>query len=151
MYDVVTKSALSATVFIGAAAVADYRPVRRDGMKFKKSEQTLSLVLEPTEDILAAVANSRQPGQLIVGFAAETNDVVQHAKEKLERKGLDLIVANDITLDGAGFDTTTNIVTLIERGKADPQALPKLSKREVADRILDRIVALRNGKANAAQ
>jgi phosphopantothenoylcysteine decarboxylase/phosphopantothenate--cysteine ligase len=150
MYDEVTKAAPSATVFIGAAAVADYRPVRRDEMKLKKSQQTLSLVLEPTRDILAAVANARKPGQLIVGFAAETNDVIPHAKDKLERKGLDLIVANDITLDGAGFDTNTNIVTLIERGNAKPLTLPKLSKREVAETILDRIVVLRNGKANVA-
>lgn len=145
MYDEVMKAAPSATVFIAAAAVADYRPAQRDGTKIKKSDQNLSLALEPTADILAAVAGSRKPGQLIVGFAAETNDVVRHATEKLERKGLDLIVANDITQDGAGFDTSTNIVTLIERGKLEPVALPKLSKLDAAHRILDRIVSLREG------
>lgn len=145
MHDEVVKAAPSATVFIAAAAVADYRPAQRDGAKIKKSDQSLSLTLEPTADILAAVAGSRKPGQLIVGFAAETNDLVHHATEKLERKGLDLIVANDITQDGAGFDTSTNIVTLIERGKLEPVALPKLSKMDAAHRILDRIVALREG------
>lgn len=145
MYGEVMKAASSASVFIAAAAVADYRPAQRDGAKIKKSDQNLSLTLEPTADILAAVAGSRKPGQLIVGFAAETDDVVRHATEKLERKGLDLIVANDITQDGAGFDTSTNIVTLIGRGQSAPVHLPKLSKRDVAHRILDRIVALREG------
>lgn len=150
MYDEVMKAKSTATVFVAAAAVADYRPVMRTGVKIKKSDETLSIELEPTADILAAVAAERHPGQLIVGFAAETNDVVQHARRKLERKGLDLIVANDITAEGAGFDSNTNIVTLIESGPTQPVALPKLSKREVANRILDRIVALRNAKQAAA-
>ncbi|MEO6393623.1 MAG: bifunctional phosphopantothenoylcysteine decarboxylase/phosphopantothenate--cysteine ligase CoaBC [Pyrinomonadaceae bacterium] len=144
MYDEVMRQAPTATVYIGAAAVADYRPIRRADSKVKKSGEPLTLNLEPTADILAAVAAGRHPGQLMVGFAAESDQVVEHAREKLERKGLDLIVANDITQDGAGFDTDTNIVTLIGRNGAPPFALAKMSKLEVAHRILDQIAALRN-------
>lgn len=145
MYEEVMREAPTATVFIGAAAVADYRPADRVPSKVKKSGGPLTLKLEPTADILAAVAARRRPGQLVFGFAAESDRVVEHAREKLERKGLDLIVANDITQEGAGFDANTNIVTLIRRNGTEPMALAKMSKREVAHRILDQIAGLRTG------
>lgn len=131
-----------ATVFIGAAAVADYRPRSSANAKIKKGdEDSISLELEKTPDILADVASKRRPGLFVAGFAAETNDVVSYAKSKMERKGLDLVVANDITKEGAGFDTDTNIATIISRtGQND---LPLMTKRELADVILDEIVRAR--------
>jgi phosphopantothenoylcysteine decarboxylase/phosphopantothenate--cysteine ligase len=132
-----------ASVFIGAAAVADYRPASRASEKIKKSDQELLLTLERNSDILASVGLNKRPGLLVVGFAAETNDVEQNARKKLDSKNLDMIVANDITLAGAGFDTETNIVSIIARGLSEPMVLPVLTKREVADRILDEIVKIR--------
>ncbi len=132
-----------ATVFIGAAAVADYRPSARASQKIKKSGATLMLALEPTPDILATVAQRRHNGLLVVGFAAETDDMLGHARRKLERKNLDLIVANDITRAGAGFDATTNIVTLLARDRDAPLELPLLSKLEVAQRVLNEVARLR--------
>jgi phosphopantothenoylcysteine decarboxylase/phosphopantothenate--cysteine ligase len=133
-----------ATIFISAAAIADYRPIVPAATKIKKDAQTLTLTLERTPDILAEVAQSGRDGLLIIGFAAETEDVLGRAREKLERKHLDLIVANDITYDGAGFDVSTNIVTLIARDQPQPVQLPLMSKREVADRILDEALRLRS-------
>jgi phosphopantothenoylcysteine decarboxylase/phosphopantothenate--cysteine ligase len=134
-----------ATVFIGAAAVSDYRPAARAAQKLKKSGAALTLVLEPTPDILASVAATRHDGLLVVGFAAESENVVAHARDKLVRKKLDAIVANDITRDGAGFDAETNIVTLIARDRDAPLELPLMSKLEAAHRILDEVVRLRRG------
>jgi phosphopantothenoylcysteine decarboxylase/phosphopantothenate--cysteine ligase len=128
----------SATIFIAAAAVADYRPAAVASEKIKKTGETLTLTLEPTADILAEVSHERRHKDLIVvGFAAESHNLIEHAREKLIRKKLDLIVANDITLAGAGFDSETNIVTLINSITHTPHALPMLSKHEAAERILD--------------
>jgi phosphopantothenoylcysteine decarboxylase/phosphopantothenate--cysteine ligase len=132
-----------ATVFVGAAAVSDYRPASRAPEKIKKSDQDLLLTLERNSDILATVGLNKRPGLLVVGFAAETNNVEQNALKKLHGKNLDMIIANDVTLAGAGFDTETNIVTIISRGISEPLVLPILTKREVADRILDEILKLR--------
>ncbi len=132
-----------ATIFIGAAAVSDYRPASRASEKIKKSDQDLLLTLERNSDILATVGLNKRPGLLVVGFAAETNNVEQNALKKLNGKNLDMIVANDVTLAGAGFDTETNVVTIISRGISEPLVLPILTKREVADRILDEILTLR--------
>ena len=143
MHEMVMAELARATVFIGAAAVADYRPVERAPHKIKKSKGTLTIELEPTEDILAAVARSRHEGLLVLGFAAESEDVIAHARLKLERKKLDAIVANDITRDGAGFDTETNAVTLLTRDRGAPLELPLMSKLEVAHRVLDEVVRLR--------
>jgi phosphopantothenoylcysteine decarboxylase/phosphopantothenate--cysteine ligase len=130
------------TVLIMAAAVADYRPRRRAGQKIKKEKEALFLELEPTPDILSEVRS--QPGhRTLVGFAAETEDVLNRARSKLVQKGLDLIVANDVTQEGAGFDLDTNIVTFIDV-HGETTALPKLSKAEVAERILDRIKELKS-------
>jgi phosphopantothenoylcysteine decarboxylase / phosphopantothenate---cysteine ligase len=133
----------AATIFIAAAAVSDYRPARREEIKLKKQDAPLMLALEPTPDILAEVAASKRNGLLVVGFAAETNDVLNYARAKLERKQLDAIVANDITRDGAGFDTLTNAVTILTRASDAPIELPLMTKLDVAHRILDEIVRLR--------
>jgi phosphopantothenoylcysteine decarboxylase/phosphopantothenate--cysteine ligase len=129
------------SVFIGAAAIADYRPAQRAEQKIKKSEEEITLTLERTPDVLSQVAATRANGMLVVGFAAETENVVQNAREKLAKKRLDAIVANDVTREGSGFDTTTNAITIITRDQT--LELPLLSKREAANRILDVIVRLR--------
>ncbi|MBV9958506.1 MAG: bifunctional phosphopantothenoylcysteine decarboxylase/phosphopantothenate--cysteine ligase CoaBC [Acidobacteria bacterium] len=133
----------AATVFIAAAAVADYRPAKRAESKIKKSDAPLTLTLEPTPDILAEVSGVRQNGLLVIGFAAETTNVVEHARQKLLRKGLDAIVANDITRAGAGFDVETNLITLITRDTEAPVEVPLMSKLEAAHRILDEVARLR--------
>ena len=129
-----------ATVVIKAAAVADYRPALARGQKLKKQDAPLRLDLEPTSDILGELGKRKQ-GQILVGFAAETDDVVANARDKLAKKNLDLIVANDVRAADAGFGVDTNRVTLIGRAGA-PGELSLLSKREVAERILDRVAAL---------
>src|SRR6266852_2664976 len=123
-----------------SAAVADYRPADAASQKIKKTAGDITLRLEPNPDILAIIARKRGH-RLIVGFAAETDKVAEHACKKLTDKNADLIVANDVTAEGAGFDVDTNIVTLFARDGRD-LALPKLTKREVAHRILDEVVRL---------
>jgi phosphopantothenoylcysteine decarboxylase/phosphopantothenate--cysteine ligase len=134
-----------ATVFIAAAAVSDYRPATRAEDKLKKTGEVFTLTLEPTPDILAGVSGARKTGLLVFGFAAETERVLEHAREKLERKNLDAIVANDLTQEGAGFNSETNVVTLITRDSSEPRTLPLMSKLEAAHRILDEVVRLRRG------
>ncbi|MCS6861495.1 MAG: bifunctional phosphopantothenoylcysteine decarboxylase/phosphopantothenate--cysteine ligase CoaBC [Abditibacteriales bacterium] len=131
-------------VFISAAAIADFKPSRPLVQKLKKTaRKSLTLELEPTPDVLRTVA-ARRTHQLLVGFAAESENLLAHAQEKLRQKNLDLIVANDVTLPDAGFEVDTNIVTLLTRdGKVE--TLPKMSKREVAERILDVAKGLRAG------
>jgi phosphopantothenoylcysteine decarboxylase/phosphopantothenate--cysteine ligase len=147
----VIKEIPHATLFIAAAAVSDYRPVKRAPGKIKKSDESLTLTLEPTPDILAEVAASRRRGLIVVGFAAETDDVLRHAREKLQRKNLDMVVANDVTREGAGFDTNTNVVTLITRDDGDtPIEMPLMSKLEAAHHILDQLVRLRIRQARTA-
>ena len=139
----VMKNLARASIFIGAAAVADYRPVRRSIAKIKKSESSLSLELERTPDILREVANAKQDGLLVIGFAAETENVLQNAREKLSAKHLDAIVANDVSRDGVGFDSVTNEVTIISRDRNAPIHVPLMAKTSVADIILDEVVRLR--------
>lgn len=140
----------SATVFIAAAAVADYRPAERADNKLKKSTDALTLRLEPTPDILSEVSRTRRDGLLVVGFAAETDRVVEHARDKLDRKRLDAIVANDLTERGAGFNTETNVITILARDRTSPLSLPLMSKREAADRVLDEVVRLRRKGSRVA-
>ncbi|HTZ74362.1 MAG TPA: bifunctional phosphopantothenoylcysteine decarboxylase/phosphopantothenate--cysteine ligase CoaBC [Candidatus Aquilonibacter sp.] len=141
MRSAVMARAAEANILVMAAAVADYRPAAVHANKIKRSEGRITLDLEPTADILAEVG--RNKGQsVLVGFAAETSRLVENAREKLQRKGADMIVANDVTQEGAGFDTDTNIVTLVMRDGRDV-ALPKMTKREVADKILDQALTLR--------
>jgi phosphopantothenoylcysteine decarboxylase/phosphopantothenate--cysteine ligase len=143
MHAAVMREVNKATIFIAAAAVADYRPAERADTKLKKNGAHLILRLEPTTDILAEVAKLQRDNLLVIGFAAESIDVIKHAREKLQRKRLDLIVANDITREGAGFDKDTNIVTLLAPDRDAPIELPLMSKLEAAHRILDEIVRLR--------
>jgi phosphopantothenoylcysteine decarboxylase/phosphopantothenate--cysteine ligase len=144
MHQAVTDELSGTSVFIGAAAVADYRPVERSARKIKKSQSSLSVKLERTPDILQAVAQRKHGGQLVViGFAAETEDVLRNAREKLQTKKLDAIVANDVTQDGVGFDTVTNEVTIISRDRKAPIHVPLMAKTNVANIILDEVVRLR--------
>ena len=129
-----------ATIAIFAAAVADYRPAEAAAHKMKKTGAEITLRLEPNPDILATIAR-KKGHRLIVGFAAETNNVAENARKKLKEKNADLIVANDVTAEGAGFDVDTNIVSLFARDGRD-LPLPKMTKREVAHRILDEVVRL---------
>jgi phosphopantothenoylcysteine decarboxylase/phosphopantothenate--cysteine ligase len=129
------------SIAIFAAAVADYRPTEMQPEKLKRNKEPLTIRLEPTPDILAEAARTKGD-RLIVGFAAETQNVAENARKKLASKNADLLVANDVTAEGAGFDHDTNIVTLFSRDGRD-LALPKLSKSEVAQRILDEVVRLR--------
>ena len=150
MHSTVTAAMADATVFIGAAAVSDYRVRNISESKIKKTTAELELKLERTPDILAEVARTRSGRQLIIGFAAETNDVLANAREKLTAKNLDMIVANDVSRSDAGFDSETNAVTILLNGQSVPIELPLVSKIEVANRILDEIVKLR-GRASAAK
>jgi phosphopantothenoylcysteine decarboxylase/phosphopantothenate--cysteine ligase len=142
MSQAVMRESAGASVFIGAAAIADYRPAQRAEQKIKKTNDSITLTLERTPDVLSQVAASRTNGMVVIGFAAETENVVENAKEKLRAKKLDAIVANDVTREDSGFDSATNAVTIIT-GNDNPVVLPTLSKREAADRILDVIVQLR--------
>ena len=140
MHDAVLAKLETAQVVIKAAAVADYRPTRQATRKLKKDQATPEIVLEPTPDILAEIG-ARKGNRILVGFAAETDDLVANARAKLQRKNLDLVVANDVTQAGAGFDVNTNLVKILDAA-GGVEELPLLPKREVADRILDRIVGL---------
>lgn len=134
MYEAVLDAYPRVDVVIKAAAVADYRPRTVHAQKLKKGAETLVLELERTPDILQALGE-RKAHQFLVGFAAETDRVAEYAREKLRRKNLDMVVANDVTQEGAGFGTDTNIVTIFERDGRVTE-LPKLPKREVAARLL---------------
>ncbi|MFT3744704.1 MAG: bifunctional phosphopantothenoylcysteine decarboxylase/phosphopantothenate--cysteine ligase CoaBC [Pyrinomonadaceae bacterium] len=150
MHAEVVKEIANSTVFVGAAAVADYAPANAAATKIKKdANDTMTLELKKTPDILAEVSRNRHEGMLVVGFAAETNDVVGYARSKMEKKGLDLVVANDITKAGAGFNSDTNIATILTRSGGEIE-LPLMSKREMADRILDEVLRMReSAKARA--
>jgi phosphopantothenoylcysteine decarboxylase/phosphopantothenate--cysteine ligase len=142
MHDAVLSIATDADAVVMAAAVADYTPATRASQKVAKGDG-LDLHLEKTPDILAALGKlpSRSAERpLLVGFAAETHDVVVHAREKLQRKGADLIVANDVTTPGAGFEVDTNVVTIVSRDSAEELALD--SKSAIAGKILDRLERL---------
>lgn len=143
MHSAVKKELPNSTIFVGAAAVADYAPANAANAKIKKDgRDVMTLELKKTPDILAEVSKNRHNGLLVVGFAAETNDVISYARSKMEKKGLDIVIANDITKAGAGFNTDTNIATILTRVD-DAIELPLMSKRELADKILDEIVKLR--------
>jgi phosphopantothenoylcysteine decarboxylase/phosphopantothenate--cysteine ligase len=142
MLKAVASEAGKASVFIGAAAIADYRPAQKAKQKIKKTNDSITLALERTPDVLAHVSASRANGMLVVGFAAETENVLDHAREKLRGKNLDAIVANDVTRTDSGFDSPTNAITIITKDKTDE--LPLMSKTEAANRILDAIVHIRS-------
>jgi len=129
-----------ATMVIKAAAVADYRPVNVSEQKLKRTGP-MTLELAPTEDILAEVTKQRRPGQLIVGFAAETENMTENGRAKLLRKGADAIVVNDVSGEGVGIDADRNAATFLTPSTSIE--MPEMTKRKLADRILDEILALR--------
>jgi phosphopantothenoylcysteine decarboxylase/phosphopantothenate--cysteine ligase len=135
------------SIAIFAAAVADYRPAQPNGQKIKRNSEPLTLSLEPTPDILASVARNKGE-RFLVGFAAETEHVAENARKKLAAKNADLMVANDVSAEGAGFDHDTNIVTLFARDGRDV-ALPRMTKTKVAQRILDEVIRLRSTSRTA--
>jgi len=143
----VTREADAASIFMAAAAVSDYRAKERAPTKIKKSEAEIELKLERTPDILGEIAQARRNGQLLIGFAAETNDLLSQARQKLVGKGLDAIVANDVSRKDAGFDSENNAVVILLRDHPEPIELPLMSKLEIAHRILDEVVKLRRAGA----
>lgn len=143
MHHAVMDNLAGASIFIGTAAVADYRPLQRSLQKLKKTSDSVSLELERTPDILTAVANAKQPQLLVIGFAAESENVLANAREKLTAKNLHAIVANDITQQDAGFDSATNEVTIISRDRTAPIHVPLIAKSKLADIILDEVVRIR--------
>jgi phosphopantothenoylcysteine decarboxylase/phosphopantothenate--cysteine ligase len=147
MYDAVLSKVSESTVFIGCAAVADYRPANRAAQKLKKNgQQRITLELEATEDIIAAVgAAPNETQRIVVGFAAESEALLKNAAQKLKSKNLDLIVANDITRNDAGFDVETNRATILRRDGTQLE-LPLQSKHALAGAVLDEVVNLRATK-----
>lgn len=138
--DAVLSHSGGADVVIQAAAPADFTPETVAEHKIKKTGDEMTLKLVPTTDIARELGRRKKPNQILVAFAAETDDLIENAKRKLEKKNADLVVANDVTRPGAGFGTETNIVTLVTRDRAE--ALPMMSKRGVADAILDCVSVL---------
>ncbi len=140
MAQAVKDVAAEQDIIIKAAAVADYRPLVTADEKLKKKDEELSVELERTEDILAWLGAHRRAGQVLCGFSMETEHLLENSLAKLEKKKIDMIVANNLKQEGAGFGTDTNVVTLLTKDRTEE--LPLLSKEEVADRLLDRLSAL---------
>lgn len=147
MHRAVLERAAEATIVVMAAAVADYRPRMQEERKLKRGSCPAALDLEPTPDILADLAQ-RKGDRFLVGFAAETNDVAANARKKLASKGADLMVANDVTQEGAGFDVETNVVSIFTR-EGREISLPRQSKLDVANRIFDEVLQLRTASRPA--
>jgi phosphopantothenoylcysteine decarboxylase/phosphopantothenate--cysteine ligase len=141
MREAVLTNLKNASILLMAAAVSDYRPRQAVAGKIKKSEAKMALTLERNPDILAE-AGKQKDHRILVGFAAETENLLRNARRKLKEKNLDLIVANDVTLPGAGFEVDTNIVKFLDRSPK-VEELPLMTKEELADRILDRIAQLK--------
>lgn len=144
MHAAVLERAGDCDVIIKSAAVADYRPKERAGDKLKKRGEEMVVEFVKNPDILRELGEAKRPGQILVGFAAETADLEVNAALKLETKNLDMIVANDVSAPGAGFNVDTNVVRLLYRD-GRREALPLLAKDEVADAVLDRVVTLLGG------
>ncbi len=138
----ITAAAATADIVVMAAAVADFRPASAADGKLKKRDGVPEVVLEPTVDILAGLGERKAAGQMLVGFAAETQDVAENARRKLEAKHLDLIVANDVSAEGTGFQHDTNAVTIFSADRA-PIAVPLADKRTIARAVFDQIVTRR--------
>lgn len=142
MFEAVIEHFDSASMVIKTAAVADYRPIEIHAQKMKKQSGESTIVLERTTDILAELGN-RKTSQLLIGFAAETNDVVHYAKGKLVKKNADYIIANDVTEVGSGFGTDTNAVTLVGKNNIEMH-FPHMNKKELALQLLQTIIQLEN-------
>jgi phosphopantothenoylcysteine decarboxylase/phosphopantothenate--cysteine ligase len=146
MRDAVAARIGSADLLVMAAAPADYRPTERAEGKLKKTGGGRSLELQETPDILLTTKDGRRKGMVVVGFALETDDLLANARRKLEGKELNMVVLNAANESGAGFGVDTNRVTIVTRGAAAPEALPLMSKRDVAEAILDRAEGLLDGR-----
>lgn len=140
MYEAVTGKAAEQDIIIKAAAVADYTPAVTAESKIKKSDDDMKIDLMRTKDILKALGESKRQGQLICGFSMETDNVLENSRRKLASKNCDMICANSLRTQGAGFGVDTNVITMIT--PTDTQELPMMSKDEAAHRILDRLSAL---------
>ena len=153
MFEAVTERAAEQDIIVKAAAVADYRPKSVSSEKMKKKDGELTLELERTDDILAWLGGHKRPGQFLCGFAMETQDLIGNARQKLQKKNLDMIVANSLRVEGAGFGGDTNVVTMITEN--EEISLGKISKEETASKIMDRILEIRaaedKGGAEAAK
>ncbi|RMG04943.1 MAG: bifunctional phosphopantothenoylcysteine decarboxylase/phosphopantothenate--cysteine ligase CoaBC [Acidobacteria bacterium] len=145
MHEAVMQELENATVFIGAAAIADYRPTRRASSKIKKDSEKLILELEKTPDILKEVSQRRHEGLIVVGFAAETENLESYAVAKMRQKELDMIVANDVSAPGCGFGTDNNKGFIVKRN-GEKVDIPFMSKDMMADLILDEILKIRNSR-----
>ena len=141
MYDAVMEHAKDADIVVKAAAVADYRPAEVSDEKIKKKDDNMSIKLERTQDIIGELGKNKKKGQFLCGFSMETQNVLENSKEKLKKKNLDMIAANDLRARGAGFGTDTNLVTLIT--PSEVRSLEIMSKDEVAAGIFDYILELR--------
>jgi len=148
MEHAVGAAAEGADVVVMAAAVADFRPKRSTTQKLSKEEGLPELVLEPTPDILAGLAARRRPGQVLVGFAAETHDALERGRRKLVRKGVDLLVVNDVSAPGTGFDHDTNAVVILGAAGSALE-IPLTSKDAVANAVLDSVIAHHDEKRSA--
>ena len=148
MEEAMGAAAEGADVVVMAAAVADFRPKATAGSKLSKEDGVPEVVLEPTPDILAGLARRQVPGQVIVGFAAETHDVVERGRRKLERKGVDLLVVNDVSAPGVGFDHDTNAVVILGADGSTTD-IPLTSKDAVANGVLDRVIDHLNEKRSS--
>ena len=142
MFEAVKAAFDEQDAVVKAAAVADYTPLSVGAEKTKKKEGDMCLELKRTEDILAWLGANRRPGQFLCGFSMETEHLVENSRAKLEKKGVDMIVANSLRVEGAGFGTDTNVVTFITRQGA--QELERMTKDQVAHRILDEIFAMKS-------
>ena len=142
MYDAVISRSDEMDIIIKAAAVADYRPVHVAEEKVKKSDGSFSLELERTDDILKYLGKHKKPGQFLCGFSMETENMLENSRKKLEKKHLDMIAANNLKVPGAGFETTTNIITIITPDSV--KELELMSKDDAAFRLLDEILSRRS-------
>lgn len=140
MFNAVKADFSDADIVIKAAAVADYRPKTYSDNKLKKKDGELSIELERTDDILKWLGENRKEGQFLCGFSMETENLVENSRAKLDKKKLDMVVANNLKVEGAGFGGNTNVVTLITKDSCDE--LPLMTKAEVANRILDKIIGV---------
>ena len=140
MFEAVTAAAAEQDIIIKAAAVADYRPKSVGTEKTKKTDGDMAIELERTDDILKWLGAHRREGQFLCGFSMETQNMLENSRVKLDKKNIDMIVANNLKVEGAGFGTDTNVVTIITRERN--LELEKMTKEEVADRLLDEILAV---------
>jgi phosphopantothenoylcysteine decarboxylase/phosphopantothenate--cysteine ligase len=140
MFNAVTSISDEQDIIIKAAAVADYRPLVVSDEKIKKKDDDLNIALERTDDILGYLGEHKKPNQLLCGFAMETSNLEENAKAKLVKKNLDLIAANNLKVEGAGFGTDTNVVTLIS--KDETKHLELMTKEQVAMEILNTLKAM---------